>query len=261
MKSNNEKTPGFDDIIFRDRNKEYGAYKIRKSYNSTMGYSLLGGLALAVALVVLPSLTTTKASSLPSSKIVVIMPDPDLEKLLQIQNDIEKPAPPENLIQNNFVAPVVSDDSVIINDREFIAPDFDGVKDGDPVEIPEETGEPEIPAPAKPAPFITVEEMPEFPGGPMALMKYIADNLVYPVAALENGVQGKITVRFVVSPSGAVEEVTIMASKGTAPDLTVLEDEALRVIRTLPVWEPGKQSGVPVPVYYTVPVIFAIKGL
>jgi len=263
MKRKNEEVPGFDEIIFKDRNKEYGAYRIRKGYNKSLGISLLGGVALAVALVVLPSLTSPKGSTLPDHTIVVIAPDPDLEKMLQVETPVEKKAPAEIINPNRYLAPRIVDDTMEISNT-LLPNDMqadltvDGVATENPVEPGDGDIGPEIPP--EPTKYISVPEMPEFPGGNIALLKYIADNIVYPVEALENQVVGKVTLRFVVTPDGTVDEIEVLKSTGNAEDLSVLEKEALRVIRTLPVWEPGKMNGIPVHVYFTVPVTFSIKS-
>lgn len=262
MKRKNERVPGFDEVIFRDRNKEYGAYDLRHRYPGTLGLSLLFGLALAVILVVLPSLTMpTKAAEEKQTTIVISTPDPDLIKALQIKP--EKPKPPEdNMDMKKLIAPVVADPGENITNGLQSADDYiDNIKNEPVTEIvPDDTGDGGYIIPPEPQkPRIFVPEMPEFPGGDAALLKFIADNIIYPEEAVANNVQGRITIRFVVSATGAVDDVTVMASQGTALDLSILEKEAVRVIRALPLFKPGKQDGVPVPVYYTVPVTFTIK--
>ncbi len=104
--------------------------------------------------------------------------------------------------------------------------------------------------------FYIVEEMPEFPGGDNALRKYIANTVEYPEAAVENGIQGKVYVSFVVTKNGTVADAKI--ARGIAPSL---DKEALRVVNSLPVWVPGKQKGNSVNVSYTVPIKFSLDGL
>jgi len=102
--------------------------------------------------------------------------------------------------------------------------------------------------------FFVVEEMPEFPGGDLALRKYIANNVKYPEVAVENGIKGKVYVTFVVSKDGSVANVKI--ARGVDPSL---DKEALRVVSSLPKWKPGKQRGEYVNVSYTVPINFALQ--
>jgi protein TonB len=102
--------------------------------------------------------------------------------------------------------------------------------------------------------FFIVEDMPEFPGGEMALRTYIASAIKYPVIAQENGIQGKVYVTFVVGKDGSVSNASI--ARGVDPSL---DKEALRVVNTLPKWKPGKQRGKPVNVSYTVPINFVLQ--
>ena len=102
--------------------------------------------------------------------------------------------------------------------------------------------------------FVVVEEMPEFPGGELALRKYIAQAIKYPTIAQENGIQGKVFVNFVVDRDGSVSNAKI--ARGVDPSL---DKEALRVVNGLPKWKPGKQRGKPVRVSYTVPISFQLQ--
>ncbi|MBW8323592.1 MAG: energy transducer TonB [Prolixibacteraceae bacterium] len=102
--------------------------------------------------------------------------------------------------------------------------------------------------------FFIVEEMPDFPGGQLALRKFIAQAIKYPVIAQENGIQGKVFVNFVVNKDGSVTGAKI--ARGVDP---ALDKEALRVVNSLPKWKPGKQGGKPVRVSYTVPINFVLQ--
>ena len=102
--------------------------------------------------------------------------------------------------------------------------------------------------------FIVVEEMPKFPGGDQALFKHLYDNLKYPPGAKAEGVQGKVILRFVITAEGKVADVTIV--RGVHP---LLDEEAVRVMNSVPDWIPGKQGGRTVDVYYSVPINFALK--
>ena len=103
-------------------------------------------------------------------------------------------------------------------------------------------------------PLIMVfEEMPMFPGGEIELLKYIQSNIVYPENAKQNGVQGRVFVQFVVTPIGTIGEIRII--RGVDPEL---DAEAMRVVKSLPTFKPGKQGGVAVPIWYQVPVTFKL---
>ncbi len=102
--------------------------------------------------------------------------------------------------------------------------------------------------------FFIVEEMPQFPGGDTELRKFIAQSVKYPVIAQENGIQGRVYVQFVVSTTGAVEQVKV--ARGVDPNL---DKEAIRVVQSMPKWKPGKQRGKAVKVSYTVPINFVLQ--
>ena len=100
-----------------------------------------------------------------------------------------------------------------------------------------------------------VEEMPEFNGGQLAMMEFLMNNMKYPQAAVKAKQQGKAIVGFVVRKDGTVSDVHITKSAGYA----VLDEEAMRVVKSMPAWEPGKQKGKPVDVKYNVPITFRLK--
>jgi len=102
--------------------------------------------------------------------------------------------------------------------------------------------------------FFIVDEMPDFPGGQLALRKFIAQTIKYPVKAQENGIQGKVFVTFVVAKDGTVKNAKVV--RGVDPSL---DQEALRVVNSLPTWKPGKQKGKEVAVSYTVPINFVLQ--
>jgi protein TonB len=102
--------------------------------------------------------------------------------------------------------------------------------------------------------FTVVEDMPAFPGGDAALLKFIGSNLKYPVIAQENGIQGRVIVSFVIERDGSVADAVVV--RGIDPSL---DKEALRVVKSMPKWTPGKQRGKPVRVKYTLPVTFRLQ--
>lgn len=112
--------------------------------------------------------------------------------------------------------------------------------------LEEPVEEPEIP--------FFVEEMPEFPGGNKALLSYLSRNVRYPVIAQENGIQGKVYVSFVVDEEGRILQVALLRGVDTS-----LNNEAMRVIKSMPRWKPGKQAGKTVKVRYNVPINFELR--
>jgi TonB family protein len=103
-------------------------------------------------------------------------------------------------------------------------------------------------------PYVVVEEMPMFPGGDAALLKYIGENTRYPELAKEHNIQGRVIIRFCVTSKGSVSQISVL--KGIDPEL---DKEAIRVVKTLPSFKPGSQGGKPVPVWYMVPISFNLK--
>ena len=119
--------------------------------------------------------------------------------------------------------------------------------------------------------FLAPEEVAEFPGGNAALMQFLAKNIRYPQAALENGVQGRVIMQFIVNTDGSCSDFKIIRNTAAASSekpigaakLTKararLEKEALRVLRAMPYWKPAKQQGKAVPMQYTLPVVFRLQ--
>ncbi|MCU0363714.1 MAG: energy transducer TonB [Bacteroidales bacterium] len=104
------------------------------------------------------------------------------------------------------------------------------------------------------APFVVVEEMPMFPGGDAALLKYIGENVIYPEASKASMIQGRVIIRFCVTETGGIDLISIL--KGVSPEL---DAEAARVVSTLPRFRPGRQGGKDVPVWFSVPITFTLK--
>ena len=103
--------------------------------------------------------------------------------------------------------------------------------------------------------FVVVENQPEFPGGNTAMMKFLSDNIKYPVIAQENSIQGRVICNFVVERDGSITDVQVV--RGVDPSL---DREAVRVIQQMPRWKPGKQRGQAVRVRFTLPVVFRLQN-
>jgi protein TonB len=256
MKSKKESIPGFDEIIFENRNKEYGAYDLRKRYLTTSGFSLLGVIAASIVVVIILSFTVDNSSK-PRPYIEIFipsMPDPNLV-------DLDKIKPPEPVLPKlnanvpANVEPIIVEklDSTDIGMAANASLDSVRNKPVDPIIEPVVNPDPVIP-PDESLPRTIVEEMPTFPGGDNALLKFIASKIRYPEDAAANGIQGRVTVKFVVASDGSVMNVIVLG--GIHPSL---DEEAVRVVSLLPKWKPGKQNGKAVPVFFSVPVNFKLK--
>ena len=102
--------------------------------------------------------------------------------------------------------------------------------------------------------FVIVEKQPEFPGGTQAMMKYLAENIKYPMIAQENGIQGRVICQFVVNKDGSIVDINVVRSVDPS-----LDKEAIRVIKSMPKWKPGMQRGKAVRVKFTLPVVFRLQ--
>jgi protein TonB len=253
MKRKNEKVPGFDEIIFENRNKEYGAYDLRKRYDSATSISILGAVAFSVLLIALFTLSTEEGEAYKGQGPVIIeLTDPIIPEPVA-----PAPAPPEALtkaMQN--LAPVVSTDSSEITNLPLTAEELvQTIRNGDPKDSSFYVEPSDPVAPVYKEPQIIVEEMPEYPGGIPELMKYISENIVYPQDAIMNNIQGRVILRFVVNTDGSVDRIQILRGIDAS-----LDNEAIRVVSSLPKFNPGKQQGVPVPVWFSLPVLFRLQN-
>ena len=167
----------------------------------------------------------------------------------QTSQDITPPPPPPapvaevevlNVVENDVETQTIEISSEETNEEVVIAPPVEEVKE-------EEEDEQVV--------FVVVETMPEFPGGTQALFKYLSENVKYPVIAQENGIQGRVICQFTVNKDGSIVDVEVVRSGGDAS----LDKEAVRVIKSMPKWSPGKQRGKAVRVKYTVPVNFKLQ--
>ena len=172
------------------------------------------------------------------------------EEEVEIQQTSQEtpPPPPPPAVQEVEVLNVV-EDNVETETIEVTTEETETeVVIAAPVEAPVEEEEEEVV-------FVVVESMPEFPGGQQALFKYLSENVKYPVIAQENGIQGRVICQFVVNKDGSIVDVEVVRSGGDPS----LDKEAIRVIKSMPKWKPGKQRGKAVRVKYTVPVNFKLQ--
>ncbi len=169
-------------------------------------------------------------------------------EIIQTTQETPPPPPPPAPVQEVQVLNVVEND-VETETIEIQAEDTkEEVVIAPPVEVEEVEEEEETI-------FMVVETMPEFPGGQAELFKFLSQNVKYPVIAQENGIQGRVICQFVVNRDGSIVDVEVVRSGGDAS----LDKEAIRVIKSMPKWKPGKQRGKPVRVKFTVPVTFRLQ--
>ena len=253
-----DKAPGFDEIVFENRNKEYGAYRLRKKYNRNLLIAMIIGIIILGTAIIAPYINAKVLEN--QQKRAERQVEIQMENLDQPDQNVEPPPPPppppaEAVEQVKYVAPVIVDTVKPEEQAQMMTADQAQVEVKDEEvsvveEVQEEVKEEEAPAEV----FVVVEEMPTFPGGEKALMEFIYANIQYPDIAKENNIQGRVILKFCVTYKGGVDQVQIL--KGVDPSL---DNEAIRVIKMLPAWKPGKQGGKPVNVWYNVPVTFQLK--
>ena len=173
----------------------------------------------------------------------------DDEMIVNTKREETPPPPPPAAPMTSTVIEIVNDNVVLDNDADFDS-EYDETEATETYDIqeegPEEVVEEEI--------FTVVEKEPEFPGGEDALYEYIGKNIVYPRQAREAGIEGVVVVEFVVEPSGKLSNV--VAKRKVAPSL---DEEAVRVVKTLPAWSPGKQRGKAVRTLFRLPINFQLN--
>jgi protein TonB len=258
MSNGKKRYDNFDDIVFKGRNKEYGALILRKKYSRNVIISILIGIMLMAVAIIIPYFN---AKSLVSwhehseRQVAIIMQDLNQPHELVAPPPPPPPTPANVIQQVKYVPPVVVDSVTIFDTVQLMTTDaiMTKVKIGEVPEILKETKEELQENGVENEPFFTVQEMPEPPGGEKGLYKFIADNINYPRIALENNIMGKVFVRFCVTSKGAIDQVSVI--KGIDPDL---DAEAIRVVKKFPTFKPGKQEGKPVPVWFSVAINFQL---
>ena len=260
MEKEKIKAPAFDDIVFEDRNKEYGAYKLRKKYNRTVLFSLVIGIIIISTAIIAPYLNAKALEN--RQKNAERQVKITMENLDQ-PNDIVAPPPPpppppaEVAAAAKYVPPVVVDTLKPEEVSQLMTADEAQVEVKDAevgLEVVEVVKEEVQEAEAEPTIFVIVEEMPMFPGGDAALLAYLREHAVYPEIAKENNIQGRVVLNFCVTPTGGVSKITVL--KPVDPEL---DKEAIRVLSTLPAFKPGRQGGKAVPVWYQAYINFKLQ--
>lgn len=265
------------EMVFEGRNKEYGAYRLRKNAGKRNLYSLITIFIAALAIwggISLVKFVESRTKSVAQTSVAEIsalnQPKKKAEVKQQKKVKLEQPEKVVERVKSSvkFTAPVIKkDDQVkpedelktqeeLMNTKTAIgALDVKGNDDanGEVLKLKEAVAQPE-PKPEVEKVFDVVEQMPSFPGGPSALMEWLSNNVKYPVVAQENGVQGRVVVSFVVERDGSITDVKVV--RGVDPSL---DREASRVVRAMPRWIPGKQNGSAVRVKYNVPVAFRLQ--
>ena len=275
--------PKWVEMVFAGKNKEYGAYQLRKG---TSGRNIKALLILVIAAALVGGFLAWKVIEQKQAEeqqaYMEAMKLAELQQQAKKEEKKKEPVKPKIEPKKEipvaretqkFTAPVIKKDELVKEENQVKqmdqldakvavgTKDEEGVKDRN-IEAVRSDIAVATPPPPPPAPkpevsnkvFDVVEEMPSFPGGQGALMSFLNSNIKYPVVAQENGVQGRVIVGFVVERDGSITDVKVMRSVDPS-----LDREAQRVVKAMPRWKPGKQNGSAVRVKYTVPVVFRLQ--
>ena len=274
--------PKWVDMVFAGKNKEYGAYQLRKG---TSGRNIKALLILVIAAALVGGFLAWKVIEQKQAEeqqaYMEAMQLAELQKQAKKEEKKKEPAKPKIEPKKEipvaretqkFTAPVIKKDELVKEENQVKQMDKldekvavgtenkEGTKDRLAEAVRSDIAVAAPPPPPAPKPevsnkvFDVVEEMPHFPGGAAALQAFLSSNTKYPVVAQENGVQGRVTVSFVVERDGSITDVRVVRSVDPS-----LDREASRVVRSMPRWSPGKQNGSAVRVKYTVPVVFRLQ--
>ena len=265
------------DLVFEGKNKEYGAYVLRRDTGKRNVKALVWvmiGIALIFA-IAYANLAIQNAMK----QNAAIETDVELSKLAQKKEaKVERKEPVKVEVEQKvvekvkssvkFTAPEIKKDDEVKPEDEIKSQDdlsktntaigtFD-VKGNDEAEgevlKAKEVVVDEKPKEEETKVFDVVEQMPSFPGGDAELMKFLSTHIKYPVVAEENGIQGRVIATFVVERDGSISDVKVIKSVDPS-----LDKEATRVVSSMPHWIAGRQNGNPVRVKYTVPVTFKLQ--
>lgn len=270
-------TSTYLDLVFDGRNKAYGSYNLRRTYAQRMRLAslVLLFIALCAAGYKVTAERAGPASVLPLPEISTRLSDVDIT-LPKPEPKIELPEQPAAAAvkTEQFVLPDVIDDDLVREDQKpatqedlkdavagrlTLDGDSSGIASPDIVDPNGKgTGGKEIEKPQRPGghediPFV-VDQQPEFPGGDAMLAQYLSRNISYPQAASNASQQGNVRVKFVVNEDGSISNVTVVRGFGYGS-----EQEAIRVVNSMPRWKPGKNNGVPVKVWFQLPVRFVLN--
>ena len=257
------------DILFEGRNKNYGGYELRKKYAVRMRNAAIAGIgfvALCIATPLIASMVKPKETTKPiavTTTVTLAEPPPiDPKKPPPPPPPAEPPPPVKPTVK--FTPPVIEKDKDVKEDEKppeqtemknvsagakTEAGDVNGIDPGI-VDKPG-TGTGVVAAPPPPQIFTYVSQMPE---PSVDISAYLNKNLHYPDAARENNIQGRVILKFVVNETGNVSDVQVVRGIGGGCD-----EEAVRVLKAMPPWKPGKNNGTAVKVYYTLPISFKLE--
>ena len=264
----------WNDIIFEGKYKDYGAYEMRSSSSKRHIIAFIISLLTVILVAFLPTIVSEieKRRPIPeqlTGDTVLADLQKQLEEEVQKQDEIRdnsEPPPPPLKSTIQFTAPEIVESDKINEEDQIKSQDdlneskvqistatVEGTDEEHGMDIADLEQHKAIAEDTDKTVHTVVEQMPEFPGGTAELLKYISQNIKYPAVAAENGIQGRVTLKFVINKNGEVGQITVIS--GVDP---LLDKEAIRVVSTMPKWIPGKQNGKAVSVYFNLPVVFRL---
>jgi len=262
MDNNLRAVTDFDDLIFSDRNKEYGAYQLRKRYNSVVITGILVASVLVSSAVILPFILTSHSEPVltggyqyvqvrmenlePPAEEIIVPPAPPPPEATSVQEVVK------------YIPPVVVDSILPIEKLQVSNDELLSQSVIDPIEITGSgmgSGDGLLfgqDGMTLDEPFVMVEIMPSFKGGDIGKFReWVARRTNYPQAAYDNKIRGTVFLTFIVERDGSVSNVTVV--QGVDP---LLDNEAVKAISDSPKWTPGLQRGQPVRVRFSIPLNF-----
>ena len=264
------------DIIFANRNKAYGAYQLRRDYTKYLGRAFVFGLLLIGVAFALPTILSAVKGLVPDEKPIDVVaelgPPPDIDPNQPPPPPPPPPPtpPPPTRSTVKFVPPVIKKDEEVqeekppaveelIEKKEDIGTEDKEGNDEAPPAIDENPSELQVVEEPKVVEDKTyemfdIQKPPSFPGGEKELLKYLSENIKYPPLARENNIQGTVALTFVVGKNGQVSDVQILKDIGGG-----CGKEAVRVVQSMPKWNPGEANGNAVKVRFTLPVRFRLE--
>ncbi len=267
------------DLIFEGKNKEFGAYELRKNSDKRHNKAMIAVIIVIAAILAvvflidkLPKPEAKPEDQIEQSLASLASEEVEEQEEEEVQERVEEQKPevlPEEVLNTVKVTELAiaadeevqeeikSQDEIKETQTAVGTTNFDQGTDDlnvvrehkDEVVVEEKKVEENVV-------FHAVEQMPQFPGGDVALYEFISKNLRYPPMAAENNIQGRVVVQFVVTKTGSIGEVKVL--RGKDPDL---DKEAKRVVKSLPKFIPGKMNGQSVNVWYTLPINFKLTGI
>ncbi|MBQ3631437.1 MAG: energy transducer TonB [Prevotella sp.] len=263
------------DLVFEGKNESYGAYELRKK---TSGRNLKAFIAMVLGIIAIVAIVLLK-NTIQEAILANSSHEEEMEMAVlveeKVEAEVERNEPvvfeQQEVVElvassEKFTAPEITDE---VPPEEVMRGQDDLAQTNTKIGVyqvegnDEEAGEvlkaqqvvvTEQPKEEETKIFEVVEQMPSFPGGDAALMAFLSKNIKYPVVAEENGIQGRVIATFVVERDGSITDVKVVKSVDPS-----LDKEAVRVLKSMPKWIPGKQNGSAVRVKYTVPVTFRLQ--